>query len=439
MFNLKTSIEKLILTCFLPIFIYGCSEQTLPAGREGDLIAFRTGMLEVDNSFSIEAKAAAYEKFHLLKTTAEDMSDAEFGLALAEITAMANNGHTLIDFDHFALRRNRLAVQFYIADDGLFIADAMPKFKNLIGQKIQTIEGMSLSQIRDHFKRYLSGRAGWLDYSMYRFIESPELLFAAKISASPDSVDLLLENGESLKVGISADWPKLKGDKRWTFTREMELAINQRIQRIPIYLQNPLEVTQVVDLPKFDAVYIQFRSNAGTDFSQTVRQIQKDLNEKKPQHIIVDQRFNSGGDLLNTRKLMNALPDIIADDGKIIVITSGRTFSAAITSIGFLKQAGGDKVVIVGAPIGDELEFWAEGGSDVFKLPDLGAYFLPAIKRHNYKDGCFALDCFLPMILFSIKVDSLDPDIQPARNFDEIINGGDPYLDAAIKLIEKSR
>ena len=86
---------------------------------------------------------------------------------------------------------------------------------------------------------------------------------------------------------------------------------------------------------------------------------------------------------------MQALPGVAQD--RVYAITSGRTFSAAISSLGYLKQAAGDRLTIVGEPVGDRLEFWAEG--DIMTLPGLGAMLLYATERHNYMTGCPEDDC----------------------------------------------
>ena len=115
-----------------------------------------------------------------------------------------------------------------------------------------------------------------------------------------------------------------------------------------------------------------------------------------------------GGDLNLTRDFMRALP-ALAEGGRVYAITSGRTFSAAISSLGYLKQAAGDRLTIVGEPIGDRLEFWAEG--NILQLPGLGALMLYADERHNYMTGCPEADCHRSIRDHPIRVRSLQPDI----------------------------
>src|SRR4029077_13790008 len=84
-------------------------------------------------------------------------------------------------------------------------------------------------------------------------------------------------------------------------------------------------------------------------------------------NVVLHMRFNGGGDLQLTRGFMASLPDRLSPGGRVVVLTSPWTFSAAISSIGYLKQAGDDRVVLVGEAPGDCLQFWAEGLP--FRLP----------------------------------------------------------------------
>lgn len=428
-------MKNILLVAFI-LITSGCANDDSSVDRESDLETLHDGMLLVDQSFSDESRKAALEKYELLKSTAEDMSGAEFILAMAEIAAMSNNGHSAL-FYPWAETFNRLAVRFYIADDGLFIADAMPEYEHLVGLRVEKLENQTLDELRNIWDRYDTGRVGHRDKRMYGFIESPDVLYAAKIATSTDSASLVLGNGQTVIVGTSEEWPARKG---YLQVLDFNLAATGRIKGDPLYLQEPKEVVRLIDLPEYDAVYLQFRRNEyhirfpWSNFYKMTQKIQDEITKKEPGHIIVDQRFNGGGDLNNTRDLMEAIPNIIGKEGKVVVITSGRTYSAAISSVGYLKQAGGSRVIIVGAPIGDELEFWAEGPG--IKLPHSGALLDISTERHNYKNGCSEDDCHESIRIHPIAVPTLDPDLQPVRNFDMVMNGEDPYLDAAIELIK---
>jgi hypothetical protein len=144
--------------------------------------------------------------------------------------------------------------------------------------------------------------------------------------------------------------------------------------------------------------------------------------------LIVDLRFDGGGDLNTTRPLFEALPGMVPGDGRIFALTSGWTFSAGISSLGYMKAAGGAKVTIVGESIGDRLEFWAEG--DIMELPVSKATLLYATERHNYMTGCPESDCHGSIRWHPIRVPTLEPDIRTPLTHQEYREGRDPALEA---------
>ena len=81
---------------------------------------------------------------------------------------------------------------------------------------------------------------------------------------------------------------------------------------------------------------------------------------------------------------MQRVPSLVP--GRIFVLISPWTFSAAISSTGYLEQAAPDRVTLVGEAPGDRLEFFLEGS--VVTLPNPGATLLNATERHDYRTGC---------------------------------------------------
>jgi hypothetical protein len=407
--------------------------------RSVDLAAIESGFLAVDKSFSDQARAEARKRFQEIRVSAGRMSDAEFELAIAELAALSDNGHSTLYASHWAEKFNRLAVRFYFADDGFFVADAQPGFEQFLDRKVETLDGKTLAELREISDTYQNGTEGYRDQTLYYFIESPEILQAAGVGKSATETVLTFADGETATIPLSSGWPAPEGV--WTIlpqAREIELNKAGRVSGDPLYLQSPDDFYRVKTMPELDAVYIQFRANVDfnreIDMYEATRSTIEELQQQKPQYVIVDERFNLGGDLNTTRDLMETLPHIVGPDGRVFVITSGRTFSAGIASVGYLKQAGGERVTIVGKPVGDRLEFWAEG--DPIELPQAGAYVGVATERHNYMTGCPEDDCHGSIQLHPISIDNLRPDIRPEFTYGDLVSGRDPYLDAIKGLID---
>jgi hypothetical protein len=101
------------------------------------------------------------------------------------------------------------------------------------------------------------------------------------------------------------------------------------------------------------------------------------------------------------------------------------TFSAGITHVASWREAG--NVTIVGEPVGDTMEFWAEGGN--IRLPNsrYEAHF--ANGRHSYSPA----PCPEGTYCYDLKADSLEPDIHISPSWAEYRAGKDPVMDAILK------
>ncbi|WP_153067056.1 hypothetical protein [Steroidobacter cummioxidans] len=162
-------------------------------------------------------------------------------------------------------------------------------------------------------------------------------------------------------------------------------------------------------------------------------------------NVVLDMRFNDGGNLYLVRDFMRHWPS--RTDGHFFVLTSHQTFSAAIASIAYLKQAGGERVSIVGEPIGDRLMFFSDGLP--IQLPNSGRFFVPSVVRMDYHGGCreyddcsegiaqpgrstasAALPWLGPIERLPISVPSLQPDTFAPWTIEPWLRGTDPMMDA---------
>jgi hypothetical protein len=158
-----------------------------------------------------------------------------------------------------------------------------------------------------------------------------------------------------------------------------------------------------------------------------------ELVDPPAQHVIVDLRFNMGGNFLNTILFAQALPQLVAPGGKVFVLTGPVTFSAALVTASMLKSHGDGRVVFVGEHMGDHDRFWSEGRN--LELPN-------SRLRVRYSDGFhdWAAPCREPACLWATRVYgpqqpiSLEPDVRVPMNFADYARGVDATLERALQL-----
>ncbi len=426
---------------FLMVFAVSALTQALAADRTGDLAVFREEIFEKDKSYSVHARAEAEALLQTLEGEADRLSDATFELRLAEIVARADNGHTIFFTSLWREKFNRAPIKTLVLEEKLYIGAAGPEYAGLVWAEVTHIGGAPWAEIRSALARYQGGVQQWKDEFLRFFVESPEIMHAVGFAAASDRLALegVLADGKPFAaeiVGVAMAPEYREGNARYVPPSRL-VELSRELRDAPLYLRDGEALFRFAWL-EGDVAYIQFKANTGewagfntVSFSDDVI---RRLSERMPRHVIVDQRFNSGGDLNYSRHLMQALPSLTDAAGKVYVITSGKTFSAAISSVGYLEQAGGERVVIVGEPVGDRLEFWAEG--PIEKLPQSGAEVLYATERHNYMTGCPEDDCHKSIVDHPIAVPTLEPDIAAPMSLAAFRERRDPAMEKIMERIK---
>ena len=396
--------------------------------------------LDLDTSYSPAERAEAEAAFVKLKASASNMSPAAFQLAVAHITALARNGHTLLATGVWQHQFNRVPVRAHFFADGLRVVYAPDTMRELMGARVTAIDGHSADALRTAFGMYYGGREGKRDEWAPFLLESPALLHAAGLGKSGERSVWQFELANGVKASRAfagtMDPPKGEMFDFLDHSRLVTFAPENAQGGVPFYLSSPGKAFPSTVHADLDAFHFQLRINKSF-YDQKIEsffaEARATLKKAKPQHVIVDLRLDGGGDLNTTRDFMQALPSLVP--GRIFILTSGRTFSAGISSAGYLKQAAPARVTIVGEPIGDYLEFWAEGG--FVELPTSKAYVLAATERHNYVTGCPEKDCHISIREDPIRVSSLEPDIAAPLTYADYRAARDPALNAVRKALGK--
>lgn len=434
-----------------------------------DIAYFREEFLDRDISYAPEARRAAEER--LAKLARKPTSAAAFAVELCRIAALADNAHTqclsndagrdicrgvaALGFDRAPWCRtlapdreipdfNGLPIAFHPFASGFNVVGAQADHADLLGARLVAVDGRPIGRLLATLRSFAGGTDAHRDEAAAQVLASPQRLHAAGLAKRDDAVryDFVGTNGAKLSRAFSAEsssggpWKALPDPEEaaWAF-------------------QQPENPFRYRDAPDIDAFVVQLRKTFDdgerkiADFLEEAESRRKALGRR---HVVLDMRFNGGGNFLLVRDFMARWPG--RTPGRFFVLTGRQTFSAAIASIAYLKQAGKERVTIVGEPVGDRMMFFSDGLP--IRLPHSGRYFLPAVVRMDYRGGCMDYrDCAEPIAQpgreaaqgalpmrgrvarMPLAVQSLAPDISAPWTVGAWTKGKDPMLEAVAASI----
>ena len=412
-----------------------------------DLAAFERGFFDVDRSYPAGARAEAVRRIADLKSSAGSISDTHFVLRLSQIAALADNGHTGVMYRGGAPGLGRVGLRLAPLEGEFIVVHATEENASLLGSRLVAIDGAGVEKLRAAAHTLHGGVPTRRDLMAPAFLESPGQLHALGLSRSPDQATYAFETREGRRREVALAVTSPPGGAREATMAHLAPARAPAgwrsllaAEKAPWAFQDIGEAMRRRDMPELDAMLIQLRANVdgAQRIADFLEESEKARRKAGRRNLILDMRMNGGGDLTATREWMSALPKRLPPGGRVLVLTSPSTFSAAISSVGYLKQAGGSRVVLAGEAPGDRLEFFAEGRP--ITLPNSGAVVLMAKERHDYVNGCRALtDCHRFVVRYPIAVPNLDPEILAPLTLEALAGGRDPGMDAAAALLSKTR
>ena len=413
-----------------------------PEGRVADIAVFRTEFLGKDRSYSAAARAEAEARLSALQAKAASITQAYFELEISRIIGLADNGHTAFFPGPRSRRYNRVALRFTPFGEDFYVLRAKAANADLLGARLVAIDDRPIAALRDAARSLAGGVLAWRDRNAAYFFESPDQMQALDMIGQSDAATYRLQTrgGAIVERRLVAepanpDRPRANAE-RWLFPEAMQ-AENGEWSPALAPGQAPWSLTEP-DAPfrwrwasEINAPVIDLRQNNDAEkrtIASFLDEVTAMLKARRPKNAVLDMRLNGGGDLNTTRDFMQALPKLVP--GKILVLTSPWTFSAAISSVGYLKQAAPERVTIVGEAVGDRLNFFSEGS--VVTLPNSRAEMLNATERHDYATGCRGFpDCHAPVVQFPISVPTLAPAVAAPWTIEAYLAGRDPGMEVA--------
>lgn len=405
-----------------------------------DLDAARADYVLASRAFTDAHRTEALAALDAMRARAGTMSDAQFTLGLAHIAALADNAHDEL-VPNRKLTGPRLPVRLAWLGADLVVVLSAPELPELAGARVLQLGGKPVEELPVLARSVIGGPEQHVRAQSTWLWESPDLLAAlgfqvehGRVRATlrlrdGQQVERTLEPLESTRVPPASVPELLRGARSAPAVGDPWHSALLGAP-IPLAMQEPDKRFRAVPLPLYEALYVQFRANYDSDGGRQLGKFAGDTAalaaSMQPRFIVIDQRFNGGGNTDLTRELMKVLAGAARD--RVYILTSEYTFSAGIVSSAIARQAAGPKARVIGTPVGDRLRWWSENPTRC--LPNSGHCFTPSYGLWDLRKGCATeAGCFGDA--YDVKVDHLDPEIAARLTYDDWIAGFDAALAAA--------
>jgi hypothetical protein len=404
-------------------------------------------LLAMDRSFSPAARAEANRRIAELKSEQAPLDRERFHVALLRITALADNGHTNLHYGKGSLQ-NFIPLRVVLFADGLYVLRAKSAYADLLGARVENIEGRPTHDVIATLEQLHGGTEGWRRTNAAIYVQSPEILYGDAIGSRSDQTHwtFRLPNGSevtrTLPSEVFSENEPHAEMTRWLSPQKMKgepsdwHALVSDDADLPLSLRDFNSTFRWIWIDDGCTLFIQLKAIADADkqhIGDFLSATTDEMRAHPPCNIILDMRFNTGGDYTKAARFASHLSDFAPPNGRIYLLTGPQTFSAAITTTAFVKQAAGSRAIILGEPVGDRLTFYGEGNEGCLPHEDLCLHY--ATGMHDYAHRCDDWDrCYWLNWIFPVQVKSLAPDETIKMTFADYTARRDPVFDRAVAL-----
>jgi len=318
------------------------------------------------------------------------LSRAERITGFARIVAMVGDGHTWMPMHRLPFDGlppgpgfSSLPIRLELFDDGLYVVGASHSHVDLLGARVTGIGGVPTEQAVARVMELLPQDAtNFAREFVAEWLMQVELLRALGLATGDRTTLSLQRGGESrtaeltaLDSGAMYDWifsmdGGPMGQKDW------QTAAKQQ----PFWMQTIDGHIRIVELES--ATYLQIteiRDGGDQTFAETAQAAVRKAEARDQPALIIDLRRCLGGDGTLNEGLVHALAESesLNRDGRLTVLTSRSTHSAAVMLVSALEQRTASR--FIGQATADRPNHYGE--TNIFVTPNSA---LPIIYASEY-------------------------------------------------------
>src|SRR5262249_48665351 len=207
--------------------------------------------------------------------------------------------------------------------DGAFVIRAAPEYRRTLGCRVVAINGHELSEACDRVATLFAGNDSWARYLSPLYLTSPTILHGLGWIRDGGSAVFTFESGAGRRFDLrirsapidrsakpSESWQELSplyptGWPRWV------TALAARRDAVPLCLRHPDKPYWFEFQSDSGLLYFQYNRSDNAEVGPSFEQFGDSLLAFARRHdvrdVVVDLRFNSGGNLEVARSFMHSL------------------------------------------------------------------------------------------------------------------------------------
>lgn len=274
-------------------------------------------------------------------------------VGLIRITAMID-GHTQLPLNQPALGFHAYPLWLYWFSDGLYVVDALEPYRASIGARIVQIGGQAIEQVSAqllplaHHDNTMSARSV---ATLFHIV--PEVLVAQGLIADPARPGIVLAYPDGRQATIDPAPITFAAYRAW---RSRGLQGLPPRDDLPA-LSHLREAFWFELLGDSQTLYIQYnqvssQTQSGERLSAFSRRLELLVAAQAPRRVVLDMRYNGGGDNTTYGPLLGLLQrnQAFNQPGRLYVLIGRQTFSAATNFVTELERSVAP--IFVGEPTG---------------------------------------------------------------------------------------
>jgi tetratricopeptide (TPR) repeat protein len=302
------------------------------------------------------------------------LSRHEVIVELARIVAMVEDGHTSLAGFPFAgiYGFHHYPIGMYAFKDGVYVYAADPAYREAVGGRVVSFGNAPISEAMRAVEGLVfhDNAMGVRLYAPY-LLTVPEIAHAVRLVTDMDQARLVVEkDGRQVTVTLrAAPRPALHGPPAGFF-RLPDWVDARDLTSPPRWLKNAGDPFWFEYVEDARTLYVQFNAVANKE-DETVeafaRRLFASAEAKRADRIVFDLRWNGGGNNgLNRPLLLGLLKSRFDEPGRVFVLTSRHTFSAAQNFVNVFDRF--TNASFVGEPTGQRPNHY--GDARPFTLPN---------------------------------------------------------------------